>query len=456
MPTASRPSLLDEPSRAACARSSTSAVARGFPASPLRSPCRARGSIWSRPSRRKCEFRIAAAASAGPRRTRVPCRRGPRTGRAGEGRGRYGVALVRAVASLRRSSSTRRPLLRQGGRAARVEGSTGSGRGARRRAAEAARDAAGRSMPLDVRPVTPDTRAGRNRHLHLYQKVRPARRHSRAGPGMRARSGRSGETVRPRARAVSASGPATSSRRSMVRPRTRMYENPAPRPRFRLRPGLSSPLRLWRLSMRWQTRRAAWGRPRPPSTWPPASPRPVTRTLLVDLDPQCNATVALGMPKDLEPNTYTCLLGRRRDRRRRAADRDRPPVRRLPSTPDLAGATVELPRLDSSEQRLREALAPVRSAVRPDRPRLPALARAAVGQRAGRRRPRARPRAGRVPGARGPRPVPRHARADPARAEPAPRGGGDAAHHVRQPHAARAGRRARAARATSPASCCGP
>ena len=33
------------------------------------------------------------------------------------------------------------------------------------------------------------------------------------------------------------------------------------------------------------------------------------RTLLVDLDPQCNATVALGMPKDVEPNTYSCLLG---------------------------------------------------------------------------------------------------------------------------------------------------
>jgi chromosome partitioning protein len=33
------------------------------------------------------------------------------------------------------------------------------------------------------------------------------------------------------------------------------------------------------------------------------------RTLLVDLDPQCNATVALAIAKDLEPNTYTCLLG---------------------------------------------------------------------------------------------------------------------------------------------------
>ena len=32
-------------------------------------------------------------------------------------------------------------------------------------------------------------------------------------------------------------------------------------------------------------------------------------TLLVDLDPQCNATVALGIPKDLSPNVYECLSG---------------------------------------------------------------------------------------------------------------------------------------------------
>ena len=32
-------------------------------------------------------------------------------------------------------------------------------------------------------------------------------------------------------------------------------------------------------------------------------------TLLVDLDPQCNATVALGLAKDLSPNVYECLSG---------------------------------------------------------------------------------------------------------------------------------------------------
>lgn len=34
-----------------------------------------------------------------------------------------------------------------------------------------------------------------------------------------------------------------------------------------------------------------------------------TRTLLVDLDPQCNATTALGLPRDSSPSVYDCLSG---------------------------------------------------------------------------------------------------------------------------------------------------
>jgi chromosome partitioning protein len=83
------------------------------------------------------------------------------------------------------------------------------------------------------------------------------------------------------------------------------------------------------------------------------------RTLLVDLDPQCNATVALGISKELEPNTYSCLLAGDA-----LVDAARPSgiasLDLVPSTPDLAGATVELPQLPASEQRLREALTPAR------------------------------------------------------------------------------------------------
>jgi len=82
-------------------------------------------------------------------------------------------------------------------------------------------------------------------------------------------------------------------------------------------------------------------------------------TLLVDLDPQCNATVALGLPKDGSPNVYDCLSG---DLRLTAAAMPSG-VERLdivPSTPELAGATVELPRLPGSETILRERVGSVR------------------------------------------------------------------------------------------------
>jgi chromosome partitioning protein len=82
-------------------------------------------------------------------------------------------------------------------------------------------------------------------------------------------------------------------------------------------------------------------------------------TLLVDLDPQCNATVAVGLGKDCEPSVYDCLSS---DLTLPAAARDTQidGLSIVPSTPDLAGANVELPRLPGSETRLREALGDVR------------------------------------------------------------------------------------------------
>src|SRR5205823_9000627 len=82
-------------------------------------------------------------------------------------------------------------------------------------------------------------------------------------------------------------------------------------------------------------------------------------TLLVDLDPQCNATVGLGAAKDLSPNVYDCLGGAAPivDAARATAVRD---LELVPATPDLAGANVELPRLPGSETRLRDALGGVR------------------------------------------------------------------------------------------------
>jgi chromosome partitioning protein len=83
------------------------------------------------------------------------------------------------------------------------------------------------------------------------------------------------------------------------------------------------------------------------------------QTLLVDLDPQCNATVALGGERDLHPSSYDCLIG---DVSVAEAARPAGPdnLWLVPANRDLAGAAVELPRIEGSETRLRERLGPVR------------------------------------------------------------------------------------------------
>jgi chromosome partitioning protein len=80
------------------------------------------------------------------------------------------------------------------------------------------------------------------------------------------------------------------------------------------------------------------------------------QTLLVDLDSQCNATVALGGSRDLHPSSYDCLTGDTE-----VASAARPAnLWLVPANRDLAGAAVELPRIDGSETALRERLGPVR------------------------------------------------------------------------------------------------
>jgi len=82
-------------------------------------------------------------------------------------------------------------------------------------------------------------------------------------------------------------------------------------------------------------------------------------TLLVDVDPQGNATTGLGQARDAGPGLYDVLSGRVP-----AVEAVRASTVRhlsiLASTPDLAGATMELPRLPGSETRLRDAIAPLR------------------------------------------------------------------------------------------------
>jgi chromosome partitioning protein len=83
------------------------------------------------------------------------------------------------------------------------------------------------------------------------------------------------------------------------------------------------------------------------------------QTLLVDLDQQRNATVALGADRDAAPTSYECLTGQVS-----VAEAARPAgpdnMWLVPASRDLAGAAVELPRIEGSETRLREMLGPVR------------------------------------------------------------------------------------------------
>ena len=82
-------------------------------------------------------------------------------------------------------------------------------------------------------------------------------------------------------------------------------------------------------------------------------------TLVVDVDPQGNATVGLGASRNGGSGLYDVLTG---DVTLIDAIRATEIARLslLTSTPDLAGATMELPRLAGSETRLRDALAGVR------------------------------------------------------------------------------------------------
>ena len=83
------------------------------------------------------------------------------------------------------------------------------------------------------------------------------------------------------------------------------------------------------------------------------------QTLLVDLDSQCSATLALGADRDASPSSYDCLCGEVSvSEVARPAGPDN--LWLAPASRNLAGASVELPRIDRSETRLRERLGPVR------------------------------------------------------------------------------------------------
>lgn len=82
--------------------------------------------------------------------------------------------------------------------------------------------------------------------------------------------------------------------------------------------------------------------------------------LLVDLDPQANATTGLGLAvHESKPSTYGVLLDELEVARATVATNVER-LRCVPASLDLAGAEIELVPAFSREQRLREALEPIR------------------------------------------------------------------------------------------------
>ena len=165
------------------------------------------------------------------------------------------MVTARAVGRLATLAELASPLLRDGGSARRLEGTPRPRRGGRARAGRRAAGDVARARSRRRRPS-----AGfEHRHLHLVRKRGPDAR----GPAAPAGDGE--EAPRSDASRLSARAP------------------PARCANGRQR---------WAPSTRSQTRRAGSARRRPPSTSPPAPPPTGRQVLLVDLDPQCNATVA--------------------------------------------------------------------------------------------------------------------------------------------------------------------
>ena len=82
-------------------------------------------------------------------------------------------------------------------------------------------------------------------------------------------------------------------------------------------------------------------------------------TLLIDLDPQGNATTGLGIPKaELYPTIYHVLLGAE-PVEKAIRDTAVPDLRLAPSDIDLVGAEIELVALERREHRLADALRPI-------------------------------------------------------------------------------------------------
>ena len=84
------------------------------------------------------------------------------------------------------------------------------------------------------------------------------------------------------------------------------------------------------------------------------------RTLLIDADPQANATSAVGVdPNEIEASIYDCMIGNA-TAKETVADTALPELKLLPANINLVGAEVEMIDVDRREYRMQDALAEVK------------------------------------------------------------------------------------------------
>jgi chromosome partitioning protein len=84
------------------------------------------------------------------------------------------------------------------------------------------------------------------------------------------------------------------------------------------------------------------------------------RTLIIDADPQANATSGLGFnPKEVENSIYECMVDDIRPRDI-IIETDFPNLDLLPSHIDLVGAEIEMINLPKREEKMKESLMDVK------------------------------------------------------------------------------------------------
>ena len=84
------------------------------------------------------------------------------------------------------------------------------------------------------------------------------------------------------------------------------------------------------------------------------------RTLLIDADPQANATSAVGVdPNEIQASIYDCMIGNA-TAKETVVDTDLPDLKLLPANINLVGAEVEMIDVDRREYRMQDALAEVK------------------------------------------------------------------------------------------------